>query len=343
MSHDLETREDGTAKFAYALTGGVPWHRLGTAMKGLGTVDQMLEAADADYEVRLAKVVATDDDGNIIFNPDGTPVFIEDSRATIRVNADGSHNGLATVGTRYTVKQNREVAERALAVVGASAGDTVIDTAGVLANGARFFMTIDLGPLVIDPTGVNDRISRYLVVSCGHDGVWPIRYANTDIRAVCNNTVMLGLSEAQRVFTARHTKNVDSAFDDAQKVLEISTEWAKGFKKMAEQMLRIPVRTGTGEIDKVLDSVFPVKKDETDRQKNNRETINATIRGIYLNDRNAGGFGQNGWSMYNAIGEYLDHHRDSEPRDRALASMDDNSWVTRTKLSAQKAVLSLAY
>jgi len=45
--------------------------------------------------------------------------------------------------------------------------------------------------------------------------------------------------------------------------------------------------------------------------------------------------------MYNAIGEYLDHHRDAEPSDRAIASMDDNSWVTRTKLSAQDAVLAL--
>ena len=129
--------------------------------------------------------------------------------------------------------------------------------------------------------------------------MWPIRYANTDIRAVCNNTVMLGLHAAQRTFTARHTKNVDSTFDDAQRVLEISTEWAKGFKTMAEQMLRVPVRSGTGEIDKVLNAVFPIKKDETDRQKNNREKINETIRGIYFNDRNAGGYGQNGWSMYN--------------------------------------------
>jgi hypothetical protein len=168
-----------------------------------------------------------------------------------------------------------------------------------------------------------------------------VRYANTDIRAVCNNTVRLGLDSAERVFVARHTKNIDSAFDDAREVLRISVDWASKFKVMAEEMLSISVPASSGRIDKVLNSVFPVKKDETERQKNNRERQNMIIRAIYESDKNAGGFGYNGWSIYNAIGEFLDHHRDADIDERAFASLDDNSWVTRTKLSAQQAVLSL--
>ena len=340
MAHELEIN-NGKARFAYAVGGGIPWHRLGTPMNGLQTVEDMLKAAGADYEVKLTRVAAVDDDGFVILDKHGMPVIIEDSRATVRDNGDGTFNGLATVGTRYVVKQNIEVAERALAVVGASSGEAVVDTAGVLQDGRRFFMTIDLGSLIIDPMGVNDKIARYLVVSTGHDGVWPVRYANTDIRAVCNNTVRLGLSQAERVFVARHTKNIDSVFEDAQEVLRISTDWAKGFKTMAESMLSIPVPASSMQIDKVLNSVFPIKRDETDRQRNNRERQNSLIRAIYENDKNAGGFGYNGWTMYNAIGEYLDHHRDAEAHDRAIASLDDNSWVTRTKLDAQKAVLQL--
>jgi len=341
MAHDLEINEDGGARFAYAKGGGIPWHRLGVPMEGLQTVDAMLEASGADYTVRLTKVAAVDEDGNFIVGNDGKPIIIDDSRATIRDNGDGTFDGLATVGTRYVVKQNREVAERALAVVGASDGEAVVETAGVLAEGKRFFMTIDLGSLIIDPMGVNDRIARYLVVSTGHDGVWPVRYANTDIRAVCANTVRLGLNTAERVFVARHTKNIDSAFDDAREVLRISVDWATNFKVMAEEMLSISVPKESGRIDKVLNKVFPIKSDETDRQRNNRERQNMIIRAIYDNDKNAGGFGYNGWSLYNAVGEYLDHHRDADLNERAIASLDDNSWVTRTKLQTQQAVLSL--
>ena len=340
MAHELDINSDGNARFAFNSKNGAPWHRLGVSLDGLQDVDTMLRVAGADYEVRLTKVAAVDDNGNFLLNPDGTPVIIEDSRATIRVNQDGWMNDLATVGNRYEVRQNREIAERALAVVGASNGDAVIDTCGVLREGRRFFMTIDLGSLFIDPAGVNDQIDRYLVVSKGHDGVWPIRYANTDVRAVCNNTVVMGLEKAQRVFTARHTRNVDFTLEDARKVLRISVEWGQAFQKEAERMLHIPMNNI--QMEKVLNSVFPEKKEETERQRKNRDHIVGVIRSVYLNDRNAGGYGNNAWSMYNAIVEYLDHHRDADPMDRALATIDDNSWVARTKIDAHLAVLSVA-
>ena len=340
MAHNLEINKDGTARFAYA-DHTAPWHKLGKPMKGLQTLDAMLEAAQADYEVILTKVAAVDDNGELILDKNGKPVIIEDSRATIRRNEDQTFNSLATVGTRYEVRQNREVMERALAVVGATKGDAVLDTCGVLKDGARFFSTIDLGTLVIDPMGVNDRIARYLVVSTGHDGIWPIRYANTDIRAVCQNTVIMGLNNAERTFTARHTRNVDTAIQDANEALRISVEWAKSFKDMAERMLNIPTPLGSQAVDKVINTVFPAKKDETDRQRRNRDEINQLVRGLYTNERNGKNYGFNGWSIYNSIVEYLDHYRDDDRIAMAQASMDDNSWVTRKKIEAQHAVLAL--
>lgn len=341
MAHELEMNGD-KAKMAYATGDGrmPPWHRLGTPMAGLQTMEAMLEAADADYDVVLTRVAAVDDEGNLIRNSDGSVVVIEDSRATVRQNADGSFNPLATVGTRYEVRQNREVLERALAVVGASEGDAVMDTVGVLRNGARFFATIELGGLIIDPAGVNDKIARYLVVSAGHDGVWPIRYANTDIRAVCNNTVVLGLKNAQRVFTARHTRNVDGAIEDARRVLDISVQWAESFAKEAERMLSISAPLGGKKIDAVISAVFPKEAGETDRQRNNREQMYDMIRNIYLNDRNAGKYGFNGWSLYNAIVEYVDFYRASDPVAGAIAAMDENSSGTQKKILAHRAVVS---
>ena len=340
MSHEIEINDDGTARFAYNVNGGHPWHHLGTPLHGLQTVDQMLIAAQADYEVQLMRLAAVDDNGEFIRNPDGTPILLSDSRATIRQNDDGSFDELATVGTRYVVKQNREVAERALEVVGASKGDAVVDTAGVLLGGARFFMTLDLGTLIIDPDGINDKIQRYLVISCGHDGVWPIRYANTDIRAVCNNTVMLGLKNAQRVFTARHTKNAESNVEDARTVLGMSVDWANEFRRMAEQLLAIPIHAGN--IDHVINDVFnKPSASDTDRKKNNYLELNEKIRSIYHNRRNAATYGNNGWSLYNAIGEYLDHHRGGTADDRAAASIDDHSWVSKIKIGTQKSILNL--
>ena len=88
MAHNLEINGDGTARFAYS-NHQRPWHLLGTPMLGLQTVDTMLAAADADFAVRIVKIAAVDENGQLLTNPDGTPVLIEDSRATIRDNGNG--------------------------------------------------------------------------------------------------------------------------------------------------------------------------------------------------------------------------------------------------------------
>jgi phage/plasmid-like protein (TIGR03299 family) len=342
MSHDLDFTADGKARFAYA-GHTAPWHRLGQKMTGLSNVDQMLTAAAADFNVLVTKVAAIDDEGNLIRHADGTPVIVDDSRATVRQDLDGSYNALTTVGTRFVPTQNRETLERALAVVGASSGDAVIDTVGVLREGARFFASIDLGALIIDPLGANDRIDRYLLVFNGHDGKVPITYANTDVRAVCQNTVTMGLKTATRTFKARHTRNsVDFLIEDARQVLSISTDWAKSFKETAEQMMSIEVPQSSARMDRVLNDVFPLKKDASDLQKRNHDEVTTMVRAIYANEKNVGKVGANGWGVYNAVVEYLDHYRPGTPEERALTVMDDTSWVVKAKLTAQQSVFALA-
>lgn len=341
MAHALEMDATGRAKMAYA-DREIPWHRLGKKMAGLQTAEAMLEAAQADFDVAITKVIAVDDNLTPLRNPDGSPVYISDSRATVRLNPDGTIDGLSTVGTRFVVQQNKDCLDRALDIVGASKGDAIVDTCGVLHDGREFFACLDLGALFIDPNGINDKIQRYLLVRNGHDGKTAITYANTSIRAVCKNTVMAGLASANSVFTARHTRNADNAIEQAGKVLSMSGLWATGFASMAEQMLRIPVPAGSTKLDKIINQVFPHKKDETERQKKNVDEIQMLVRGLYVNDKNAGGYGFNGWSAYNAVGEYLDHYRDAKPEERAIASMDYNSWVTRKKAETQSLILSLA-
>ena len=332
MSDGLE-RVDGTTSFAYNERNGIPWHRTGRSMRGLQTVDAMLAAAYADYDVEVVPLY--------VQAPDGTFVELESKRATARISPHtGAYEPLAAVGSRYVSVQNREVLERALAVCGASKGDAVIDTVGVLDGGRRFFASVDLGPLVIDPLGVADKIARNLLVHTSHDGTTPITYANTDIRGVCENTVRLGLAAAQATFKAKHYHGFAARIEEAQQVLNFSTEWATEFKRAAEDMLRIPMTTGR--LDRVIDAAFPAAKAVTDKQVANRNSIVEQIYTIYAGPKNVGAVGANGWSAWNSVVEYLDHHRDATPEERALTSMDETSWVTKRKLAAQQAVLTLA-
>lgn len=332
MAHQIQIVE-GKACFAYNKNNGAPWHRLGTPMDGYATIDEMLKAANADYEVRLQPTYVIGQDGNLVELPDAF--------ATLRESPfTGATEVLGTVGGRYHVTQNRELLERALAIVGASDGDAIIDTTGVLYDGKRFFASIDLGQVIIDPLGINDRIARNLLVYSSHDGSAQITYANTDVRAVCQNTVTMGLSGAQRVYKVKHTPNSGIRLDEAQKALGFSTEWSKAFGAMASEMLDIPVNNDS--LGRIIRHTWTLPTDATDRIKANHLDREEKIRALFASPKNSLNYGANGWSAWNSIVEYLDHHKGDNAKKRDEAAMDDASLSTRIKLRAQEAVLALA-
>jgi phage/plasmid-like protein (TIGR03299 family) len=336
LAHELEERRDGGFNFVFNGQAGRPWHRLGTQVEGLQTADIMLKEANADYEVWTEPVFVKD-------ARTGELVQVDNRFATVRVNPDTNDLQPFEVFTdRYTVMQNREVLEKALEVVGASNGDAVIDTLGVMFKGAQFFACLDLGGLIIDPMGAADEIARYLMVKTSHDGSSPLIYANTDIRVVCNNTCRLAEAKAKSVFKARHTPNAEKRLVEAQRVLGLSTKWAEHFKEQAEAMLQIPVPRVSRSFDVVMDALWPMKDADTDRKKRNRDEIVGSIEAVYANERNAGRVGFNGWGLYNAIVEHQDWHRAGSVEDLATAAVDESGLTSKRKRQAHQAVMALA-
>lgn len=322
----------------------LPWHRLGTAVPEGASIEQMLDAAYCNYDVFTTNVAAVDANGNMMYGSDGRPIIIEDSRATIRSNADGSFKGISTVGTRYVVQQNREVLERAVSVArimqGLKDDETIrVDACGSIRGGREFFATIHLGTNTIDPSGISDRLDEYLIVRNGHDGKTPITFVNTPIRAVCKNAVLVAVSESQRKVTARHTKNADFVVNDG---MEVAKQWAdlsRRTKQIAEQMIRIKVKdndTVATAARNILSRGTGVKS-----QKHLDATVESIVN-LYSSDRNSAKYGTNGWSLYNSVVEYLDHEREADANDRAETTMDSTSWVSKKKLATAQYVLALS-
>jgi len=335
MAHELEMA-NGKANFAYNIGNGKPWHLLGTPVDGLQTADEMLRIANADYEVWTEPVYVKDE-------RTGEFVEVDKRYATVRINPNTEELQPFEVFTqRYTTLQNREVLEKALAIVGAANGDAVVDTLGVLFDGRQFFASIDLGSLVIDPAGINDRISRNLLVKTSHDGSSPVVIANTDIRAVCNNTVRFAEDEARSVFKARHTPNHEERFEEAQAILGLSTAWAESFKAQAQELLEIEVGLNSARFDKVMETLYPSADADTDRKKNNRDEIVTKMSLAFANERNAQAVGENGWGLFNAITEVYDWGGKGSQTDKAVKSLDEAGLVTKRKLKAQDAILALA-
>jgi len=316
---------------------------LGTAVPDGATVEEMLDIASCNYDVFTTNVAAVDANGNMLYDSSGRPVIINDSRATVRSNADGSFKGISTVGTRYVVQQNREVLDRAVSVAkimrGLKSDENVrVDACGSIGGGREFFATIHLGTNTIDPNGIADQIDEYLVVRNGHDGKTPITFVNTPIRVVCKNAIMVAVNEASKKVTARHTKNADSIVNDG---MEVAKQWgnlSRKTQKIAERMIAVPIANN--------DTVASVARNVLFRSSGKKSTQHLdfaveSIVNLYLNNRNSASYGKNGWSLYNAIVEYLDHERDANPIERAETTMDSTSWVSKKKLIAAQSVLTL--
>jgi phage/plasmid-like protein (TIGR03299 family) len=335
MSHDLEINKSGNANFVYRIGGGAPWHGLGHGVEAHMNAPDILEACHADYEVLLVPVFAQ--------NP-VTKEFVEvpDRFVTGRQDPHSAQfQPWETVKGRYAVVQNDVVLSKALDVVGASNGDAVMETAGVLNDGREFFASIDVGQTIIDPNGVHDVIEQYILVHTSHDGTAPITYANTSVRPVCANTVRFGKSVAKSTYTARHTTNVEGRLDEAAEVLGIARDWDAAFKLEAERFIAAKVEPGSNRIDSVLDAVWPSKDADTDRKQRNRERVVASVRNRLGNERNAGGFGWNAWSLLQAITEHIDHGRDVDSRRAAEQAMSVYGTAFATKLRAHGAISEL--
>lgn len=325
---------DNKASFAFNELYGDPWHRLGTAVKGNMTISQAMELANVDFIVKKEPIYASVNLGN-----KEVAVEVDNKVATVAHYSNGDLRSLGVVGKTYEVVQNRASLEVAYDIVGAAKGDAYLDTIGALGDGGQLFAYLRLEDLIIDPVGINDTIENGLVISWSHDGTIAMTYLFSNVRVVCRNTLNMAISGAKNVFRAKHTSSVEGRLSQAQAALGVSTQWASSFSNQAEQLLKVDY--SEDRFQRVLNKVFPEPTQATERQKRNSQAVHTQVRGIFSNERNSKNYGSNGWTMYNAIVEYLDHARDASEDDRLKATMTVGSWVEKKKVHAAAAVLNL--
>ncbi|HIG18314.1 MAG TPA: hypothetical protein EYQ31_14115, partial [Candidatus Handelsmanbacteria bacterium] len=93
MTHELEM-SNGTARMAYA-DREIPWHRLGTPMRGLQTAEAMLDAAAIARETML----------------DAVSMFSDDLMEAILEEKVSEENGEVTIDTMESIDKKLEPIE----------------------------------------------------------------------------------------------------------------------------------------------------------------------------------------------------------------------------------------
>lgn len=331
MAHELEVDVRGRASFCYRKANGNPWHRLGHGFDHPPTFVEAVTAARLDRTAYTEDLVTA-----------WSSIPIPDRKAVIWPDLDGEPVYLGTVGSEYPVVQYVDVVELAMAVVGASKDDAILDTLGVLFDGKRMFGFIDFGDVEsVLPNGMIDRMVKGLGFMSSHDGSQAITFWLTMIRAVCNNTVGAGISAAKAIVRVRHAGNAGERMAQVPELLGLAYGGDAEFTKLVTALGQVE---GPNLLDRVIERLWPQPDPATATARSKALWANRRDRLHLLHEApsNAGGFGDNGWSAYNTLVEFLDHHQGDDAERRARNTIDPSSHVAARKQLVVEAVMAEA-
>jgi phage/plasmid-like protein (TIGR03299 family) len=178
------------------------WHQLGQVFDHEVTDSaEMLRLAGLnDWNIREMPVAVTALDSDEVQDVD----FVVPAKAVV-ATIGNREVVLGIAGDRYQIVQN----EDAFSFLQSLHDGARWETAGAIREGRVVFGSMAFERnVVLDPTGVADKVESYLLVHTSHDGSTGIAGGVTPVRVVCQNTLNVALGNIKQTFKMRHTTNV---------------------------------------------------------------------------------------------------------------------------------------
>lgn len=300
MAHNIE-QYDGEASFVSARD--LPWHNLGKVVENAMTAAEALKLARLDWEVKTMPVYAQTP------NDKSFPLEIKGKQAVYRDNPSKGGDPIIfnVVGDKWTAVQNVEAFAFLDNLVDAKGG-AHYETAGVLGQGQKVFMTIKMpNDIVIDPKGSADKIENYILVSNGHDGTLSFTVAVTPIRVVCQNTLTMALKSAERVWRITHTKTISGRMAEAQHTLQLTVKYAEELQSVAEQMIQHAYTDR--QFSQLVKRLYPIQTEERDLIKERKQETHDRLNYLFVEAETQANIRGTKWAAFQAVTEYIDWDR----------------------------------
>ncbi|MBZ5563615.1 MAG: DUF932 domain-containing protein [Acidobacteriia bacterium] len=334
MPDNIEIRNGEAAMF---YVGKETWHGLGTKLDRPATAAEAIKAAHLDWQVDMKSLVAVEG----LEQPPESKLTTTTKEETIRKLRARLYKDyalpipnrfavvrrdlwgklecpiLGVVSRDYTPLQNREAFEFFDPIVGKDAA--IYHTAGVLGHGECVWV---LAKLPTDIRVAGDDISnKFLLLSNSHDGNSSVQIKFTPIRVVCENTLIMALSQGPTLRVLL-TKDMHRRLREAERTLGLINRRFEDIEKEFQEMVK--VQLNSSKLEEYLGLVFPNPEDEenAEARKNVRKD-----RGWaeYFFENGKGNRAQNVsgtlWAAYNEVVEYNDHRATRQNDDRRLNSV----------------------
>jgi phage/plasmid-like protein (TIGR03299 family) len=312
--HDIEILEDGTASM-FSGEGIMPWHRLVEPVEGLLTAKEALKKAHLDWEVIKEPISFGADNQSF-------PGW----HATVRKH---DRKPLGIVSDGYHIFQNHEAFDF-MDIVTAT-GEAKYTSAGSLAGGKKIFICVKIGDRFM--VAGEDAHDLYGLMFNSFHGKESFTIATTAIRAVCANTVTLGLRTAKTKWTIRHKSSFEGKAQDARDTLKISFKYVEAFQKEVEKMMQIQI--DKDKFNKIVEQIVPESKFQHD--KDVAQLMDIFENETTVNDTNAKG---TGWGAFNAITFFGDHRKRYVTDESRFKSITSEGYAEKMRNKAHGLILA---
>ena len=278
----------------------VHWTGLGGALPENASIDELLRAANLDWNVIGIRPRYTINGAER-----------ESSRGQLvvrlpRVGVDELPTELALVGNEWRPVQNREMFE-----VAALARDTGMkfESAGMVLGGRHVLAFLSSDTFSVDGTRGDD-VQRGLLMTMGHDGKLPLRATPYTIRKICTNGLRMAFRANERGwFAVLHKGNLDGCLESMKKVIAGYTKIGQRFQEDAGVFNRKIMRADDlkqfwGRAWELVHGDRPL--DES-RVKDTRETIEAWTTTMEIERLELGMNEPTLWLAANAVTSWIQH------------------------------------
>jgi len=244
---------------------------------------QVLEETNTNWNVNKLSLVAIESNDHNLLSTETYGLFRSDN-----------NNWLGSVGNRYEVMPNHELAEIMVGIQDRFGGEIL---GGQLQGGKKIYYQMTLPSERIG----NDVIKRNITCLNSHDGTSSIGFGSTNVVVSCSNMFHRAMKDLSRF---RHTMSASErlaiAVTEFQKALDTDRALMDDFQKMSQIQIDETI------LEKVMGSVFNVdmKSKVSDNSTRKRNQVSQFEVALSKETREKGG---TLWGLFNAVTYYTNH------------------------------------
>lgn len=260
------------------------WHGLG--------LDVGPNCRDSGFAMDAAGLNWAVEKRPVEFRKTGGHGIAEGSFVNMRLDTEES---VGVVGNHYTSFQNRDAFAFFDPLLQEHGG--CYETAGSLYGGRRVWMMVRLaGEIRVKR---DDVVRKYALLSNSHDGQSRVLYGFIGVRACCNTTLRLALSDYEAFGGTRHRSNVAATVGAASRIMETAVSTFEKAEQLFAAMARVNITEAKA--NEYFRKVYQRTSATGWRAEGKLMQLFATGRGNAER-----GIAGTLWAAYNAVTEYED-------------------------------------